>query len=58
MQQLGGVPAKVIRYRYEEHQIEALNRIAWWDWDDEIIAERYDDFFLPIDEFIKKYDNQ
>ncbi len=50
-----GVPARVIKYRYTKEQIKALNAIKWWDWTDEQIAERYDDFFLDIDEFIKKY---
>lgn len=30
---VGGNPAKVIRYRFEEETIELLCRIAWWDWD-------------------------
>lgn len=51
-----GCPARIIRYRYEKHQIEALNRIAWWDWSDDEIRDRYDDFFLPIEKFIEKYD--
>jgi len=52
-----GVPAKIIRYRYTPDQIESLNKIAWWDWTDDEIRERYDDFFLPINEFIDKYIN-
>lgn len=51
-----GCPARIIRYRYEKHQIEALNRITWWDWRDDEIRDRYDDFFLPIEDFIEKYD--
>ena len=50
-----GIPAKVIRYRYTQNEIQKLNRIAWWNWDDEKIRERYEDFYLPVDEFIKKY---
>lgn len=53
---VGGVPAKLIRYRYTSEQIISLNKIQWWNWSDEKIRENYDDFFLPIDEFIKKYD--
>ena len=49
-----GVPAKVIKYRFAPEQIEALKRIQWWNWDDETIAKRYDDFF-DIDRFIEKY---
>lgn len=52
---VAGVPAKIIRYRYNKEQIAALNKIAWWDWTDEEIRERYDDFYLPVDDFIRKY---
>ncbi|MCM1182637.1 MAG: CatB-related O-acetyltransferase [Roseburia sp.] len=52
---VGGVPARIIRYRYEKEQIEALNKIAWWDWSDDEIRERYDDFYLSIEQFIEKY---
>jgi acetyltransferase-like isoleucine patch superfamily enzyme len=34
---VGGNPAKVIRYRFSERQIEALLEIAWWNWPDEAI---------------------
>lgn len=50
-----GAPARIIRYRYTQEEIESLNKIAWWDWTDDEIRERYDDFYLPIDQFIKKY---
>lgn len=51
-----GVPARILRFRYKENQISSLNRIKWWDWPDELIRERYYDFYKPIDEFIKLYD--
>ena len=52
---LAGVPARIIGYRYSREEIACLNRISWWDWTDEEIAERYDDLYLPVQEFIKKY---
>lgn len=52
---VAGVPARIIKYRYTPEQIEALNEIKWWDWSDDKIRERYEDFYLPIEEFIKKY---
>lgn len=55
---VAGAPARIMRYRYTNKQIEALNRIAWWDWEDEKIRDCYDDFYLPIDEFIKKHDSK
>lgn len=30
---VGGNPARVLRMRYDDAQIERLLRIAWWDWD-------------------------
>ncbi len=53
---VAGVPAKIIRYRYTKEQIDALNRIQWWNWDDDVIRERYDDLYLPIEDFVRKYD--
>lgn len=52
---VAGVPARIIRFRYSPEEIAALNKIAWWDWTDDEIRERYDDFYLPVNEFIRKY---
>lgn len=52
---VAGVPAKTIRYRYNQEQIRKMNIIAWWDWEDEKIRENYMDFYLEIDEFIEKH---
>ena len=52
---VAGIPARIIRYRYSPEQIDALNTIAWWEWTDDEIIERFDDFYIPIDEFIAKY---
>jgi len=51
---IGGNPAKLIKYRFTQEQIEKLLEIKWWYWDDEKINT-----FTPllcnnnIDEFIK-----
>ena len=29
---VGGNPAKLIRFRFPAEEVEALRRIAWWDW--------------------------
>ena len=52
---VGGVPAKVICEKCSREEAEAMNKIAWWDWDDEVVKERMDDFHLSIPEFIAKY---
>lgn len=51
-----GNPAKVLKYRFLPKQIESLEKIKWWDWPSELIQERWEDFLLPIDDFIKKYE--
>lgn len=35
---VGGCPAKVIRYRFSDEQIEALLDIRWWDWPKEEVC--------------------
>lgn len=37
---VGGNPAKVLRTRFSEREIELLQRIAWWDWPVEAITEQ------------------
>ena len=34
---IGGVPAKVIKYRFSDEIIEELNKINWWNWEKEKI---------------------
>lgn len=36
---IGGNPAKVIRYRFDEDVINILTQLKWWDWDIERITE-------------------
>ncbi|WP_158250438.1 CatB-related O-acetyltransferase [Aquimarina sp. I32.4] len=54
---IGGSPAKIIKFKHEKQTIEKLNRIAWWNWDEEVIKKRVEDFYMTMDDFIKKYDN-
>ena len=35
---IGGNPAKLIKYRFDEETIRELENIAWWDWDAEMIS--------------------
>lgn len=49
-----GNPAQVLRYRFDDRQIQELLKIKWWDWDDETIKARVEDF-KDIDIFINKY---
>lgn len=47
---VGGVPAKIIRYRFSKEQIEFLNKIKWWDMDIEWIRQNHE-LFLDIKNF-------
>ncbi|MCB4807310.1 CatB-related O-acetyltransferase [Tamlana sp. 62-3] len=31
---VGGVPAKIIKYRFSDEMIKELKRLKWWNWDD------------------------
>lgn len=49
---VAGNPAKLIRYRFSESQIESLLAIRWWEWSDEKIRAEQPSFFGSIDDFI------
>lgn len=51
---VGGVPAKVIKYRFDEQTIQFLIRIKWWNWDIKTIEDRRNEF-CDINSFVKKY---
>ena len=52
---VGGVPAKVIKYRFDEETIEKMLKIRWWDWDFEKIKENIELFNNP-ELFLKCFD--
>ena len=52
---VGGNPAKIIRYRFTETIINGLQKIAYWDWPQELRNARKQDFALPPPEFVAKY---
>ena len=54
---VGGNPAKIIKYRFSPEIIEALERIAWWNWDLEKIYDNFHLFNNP-EEFIRQFDPQ
>ena len=47
---VGGVPAKIIRYRFDEKTIEKLLEIQWWAWPDEELRKNID-VFLDAEKF-------
>jgi virginiamycin A acetyltransferase len=50
-----GVPARILRHRYTEGQIEKLLTIAWWNWDERKIYENMDNFYGKVEVFIEKF---
>lgn len=50
---VGGVPAKIIKYRFAKTEIEALEKIKWWDWSVEEIEKNIELFYQP-EEFLQR----
>ena len=51
---VGGIPAKIIRYRFSDRQREALLKIKWWDRNCDWMEE-YGRFFSNVDNFIELF---
>ena len=51
---VGGVPAKLIRYRFSESQIKKLMKIQWWNWDFEEIKKNINKFG-NIEAFLEEF---
>ena len=52
---VGGVPAKVIRMRFSEAQIDALEKIQWWNWQLEKVKANLEWFYGDVDAFIQHH---
>lgn len=48
-----GCPIKIIKYRFDSNQIDGLQRIKWWEFDDEKLKE-VEKCFFDVDGFIKR----
>lgn len=53
---VGGVPARIIRYRFTEEQIAFLNKLQWWDKPHEWIKSHVNSF-SSIEEMMRCCDN-
>ena len=51
---IGGVPAKLIKYRFTDDIIQKLLKINWWDWPEDIIGE-VETYFFDVENFVNKY---
>lgn len=52
---VGGVPAKLIKKRFDEEAIQKLLKIKWWEWSIEEIENNIELFYEP-EMFLKKMD--
>lgn len=50
-----GCPIRIIKYRMTEEQIAAMQRIQWWNWDNDRLQD-VERMFEDIDGFIEKWD--
>ena len=53
---VGGVPAKLIRYRFPNEEISFLEEFKWWDKSDMWLRDNWEDL-LDMEKFVKKYRN-
>jgi acetyltransferase-like isoleucine patch superfamily enzyme len=54
---VAGNPAREVGRRFPDEQVDALQRIAWWDWPVDVILERVEELCSPdLDGFIARYD--
>jgi phosphonate metabolism protein (transferase hexapeptide repeat family) len=51
-----GVPARVVRFRFDDERIARLQALAWWDWPHDRLAQALPDFrSLDVDAFIERH---
>jgi phosphonate metabolism protein (transferase hexapeptide repeat family) len=56
---VGGLPAKLIKWRHPQHLADRLQSMAWWDWDHDKLRLALPDFrALSAEAFIEKYEGQ
>lgn len=49
-----GVPAKIKKFRFSKEEIEILQRVQWWNWDDRTMEANVDCFMKP-ELFFKRF---
>lgn len=47
---VGGVPAVTLRRRFKDDICDALLRIRWWDWPDDLLVRHIELFQVPVTE--------
>lgn len=54
---VAGVPARILKYRFNEDIRCRLLALSWWDWDPARIARERETFYLPVEEFLTQTEN-
>ena len=53
---VAGVPARIVKMRFDVGVVEGLKRLRWWDWSHEQLRYALPDFRrLPVVEFLETY---
>jgi phosphonate metabolism protein (transferase hexapeptide repeat family) len=53
---VAGVPAKFLKWRFDEAIAKRVIALAWWDWDHDRLADAVDDMrVLSVEEFLEKW---
>lgn len=52
-----GNPAKILRFRFDDDEIELIESLAWWNWDDKKLKENILLFRRPLDEIEMVHDD-
>ncbi|MCB9418924.1 MAG: CatB-related O-acetyltransferase [Ardenticatenaceae bacterium] len=56
---VAGMPARIIRMRFSESQIDSLLNIAWWNWNHDKVKENVKLLCSSnVDEFIRKFSQE
>lgn len=50
-----GNPQKIIKYRFHEDEVGEIQKIKWWNWEDEFVKINKEWFSRPINEFISNF---
>lgn len=50
---VGGVPSRVIKYRFDEQKIKMLLESKWWDWSKEKLDRNFD-LLYNVDDFVTR----
>jgi acetyltransferase-like isoleucine patch superfamily enzyme len=54
---VAGNPAREVGRRFDDDTVEALLRIRWWDWPEEVVKDRYAELCsTDVRSFIDRYD--